>query len=72
MNVQLECALLASEERRKRLLAEATQARLLKTRPTAVLQPNEREASWLHRKLASIWRGVTHSLANLVQPSGLV
>lgn len=65
MNFQLEFALLAGEERRRRLLAEATQWRLLRMRPTALPQPKEREASWLHQRLASIRGRLTHTLANL-------
>ena len=64
MNFQLELALLAGEERRRRLLAEATQWRLLKTRPTALPRPNEQEASQLRQRLASIWRGLTQTQVN--------
>lgn len=65
MNFQLEFALLVGEERRRRLLAEATQWRLLKMRHTALLQPKERKASWLHQWLASVRGRLIHTLANL-------
>jgi hypothetical protein len=64
MNVQPELIQLANEERYRRLLAEAAQVRLLKTRPAGLAQPNEQKSAGLRQRMLSVWRGLTQILAS--------
>ena len=59
MNFYPESALLASEDRRRRLLAEATQWRMLKARRADGAEPTRSAWFGLRRRLASLWYRVT-------------
>lgn len=55
---------LASEEQRRRLLAEAAHWRLRKALQTDLPQPDGRVLSTLRQQLATAWRWLTHPPAN--------
>lgn len=59
LNFQPELFKLASEERRQRLLAEATQWRMLRASHADGPQPGRSAWFWLRPCLPSLWRELT-------------
>ncbi len=71
MYYHLELALLAGEERRSRLLAEAAQWRLLNAKAANLAQPTGR-AAWLRHRLTGMWRWLTQSLTHPRTPQQFI